>query len=119
MIALYTITAAIVKLEGLKAESTPGPWLVEEIPETGESRLIREFEFFGPQTVPLLESVASGGMLAQDANLIVVLQNTLDAQLAILRAAQDDYTQYGGKPSKFFANDVMLARAILGEATHD
>ena len=105
---------AIEKLTGQKAESTIGPWSVEEVPETGECCLIREFEFFGPQTAPLLEFVAPGGMGRADSDLIVTLHRTIDAQIAILRAAWDDYKQYGGKPSRFFANDVALARAING-----
>jgi len=45
---------------------------------------------------------------------IDVLYATIDAQLAILQAAADDFKQYGGKPSKFFENDLALARAING-----
>ena len=125
MTAIETIRAAIVKLEWLKAESTSGPWLVEEIPETGECRLIREFKFFvGPQ----IEVVAPGGMLAQDAKLIVTLHNTIDVQLAILHDALDDIarwldpdSEYGWEPQdgptpngQRFANMLALARAING-----
>ena len=94
MSAIETIHAAIVKLETLQASSTPGPWV------HGDRQ---------PATSVISE------MFDADATLIVTLHNTIDSQLSILRAAQDDYNRYGGKPSQFFANDVNLARAILGE----
>ena len=120
MTDLETIQAAIVKLEMLKAEGTSGPWTAMEYDSNP-----------GDQGVPIIGGGEIGSMEGHltaytmtlgseersviDAELIVTLHRTLDAQLAILRAAQDDYNQYGEKPSKFFANDVALARAILGE----
>ena len=109
MSALYTITAAIVKLTELKASAPGGPWRVGEsymdYPTLdGSDDHGREF---GNQFASI-DNIPAG-------RLIVTLHNTIDAQLAILRAAQDDYNQYGGKPSQFFANDINLARAILGE----
>ncbi|MDJ0323202.1 hypothetical protein QMG61_05420 [Cryobacterium sp. PH31-AA6] len=80
MNAVEKIEAAIERLEEMKAKSTPGPWAVEEIPETGECRLLREFEFFGHH----VEEITSGGSIREDADLIVTLHRTVDVQLVIL-----------------------------------
>ena len=97
------IEAAIVRLEELKEESTLGPWSIDEIPETGECRIIRDFEFFGPQH----EVVTGGGSHKIDAALIVTLHATIDAQLAIL-------TRFSEYPNLQLEEPVMaLADAIL------
>ena len=102
------IQAAIDKLAELRDNSTLAPWSVDEQPETGECRIIREFEFFGSQ----IEPVTNGGSQRADADLIVTLNHTIDAQLAILRHT-----------GKFYSGDlgiganrhvVELARAING-----
>lgn len=54
-------------LANWREETTAGPWSREEMPETGENRVIREFEFFGAQ----IEEVAPGGVHREDARLIV------------------------------------------------
>ena len=115
------IRAAIEKLTALKVEGTIGPWLVEEVPETGECCLIREFKFFGPQTVPLLEFVAPGGMTRADSDLIVTLHRTIDAQLAILQNDLKIHAGYqiAGRLPEWIvaverAGDLALARAING-----
>ena len=115
MTAIETIHAAIEKLEWLSAESTSVPWLVEEIPETGECRIISEFQVFDLQ-LGQLEAVAPGGMLHVDANLIVTLHNTIDAQLSILRAALVETDFVLSKAEKpYWHAAVALAREILWE----
>ena len=111
--AVDEIRAAIEKLTELKVEGTIGPWLVEEVPETGECCLIREFKFFGPQTAPLLEFVAPGGMSRADSDLIVTLHRTIDAQLAILNGALGDAEGSHDEPAAF-DSAVALARTING-----
>ena len=49
------------------------------------------------------------------SELIVTLHRTIDAQLAILKAAREDFAKFGRKPSEFFENDLALADAILGD----
>lgn len=113
MTAVEELRAAIVKLTELRDAAHDGPWSVEEIPETGECRLVREFEFFGPQ----IEVVAPGGMIRDDADLIVTLHRTIDAQLAILQEAATQLTDaYGGAQlgPEFYGNELALARAING-----
>ena len=97
------LEAAIAKLEQLKADGTLGPWNVDMIPETGECRVVRFFEFFGSH----LEEVTNGGSIQPDAELIVTLHRTIDAQLAILRAGLSD-----GAP---LHTELALADAILGD----
>jgi len=48
--------------------TTPRPWAVEEMPETGECRLVMADEDFD---APTIITVASGGMTRADAALIV------------------------------------------------
>ena len=45
---------------------TPGPWEVETMPETGESRVYRSHETTGEN----LEQVAPGGVMRADAEFI-------------------------------------------------
>ena len=111
MTVVERLEAAIAKLEQLKADGTLGPWNVDMIPETGECRVVRFFEFFGSH----LEEVTNGGSIQPDADLIVTLHRTIDAQLAILKAAREDFAKFGRKPSEFFDNDLALADAILGD----
>lgn len=106
---LARISAAIEKLERLKAESTEGPWEVETIPETGESRVTRHFEFFGPQS----ESVAPGMVTVADADLIVTLHRTIDCQLRLLREMKHLRETGEVGPGDLYVTDE-LASAILG-----
>jgi hypothetical protein len=50
--------ARLSEIRARAEETTDGPWTVEEMPETGECRIIREFEFFGDQ----IEEVVRGGL---------------------------------------------------------
>jgi hypothetical protein len=114
--ALEEITQAIDTLERLRADSTIGPWGVDTIPETGESHIIREFEFFGVQ----IEVVAPGGLEADDANLIVTLHRTIDAQLDLLRTASGFFGARitGPEAATLFAEHALqLARAVNEEAS--
>ena len=82
MTAAAELRAARTKLERLRRDATVGPWNFE-VEGTGESRVYRNYEFFGDQR----ELVAAGGMNSDDAELIVALHETIAAQLAILSAA--------------------------------
>ena len=120
MSAVETIQAAIEKLEMLRTKSTPRPWTAMEYDSNPGDRGV---PIIGGGEIGSMEghltaytmTLGSEEQSVIDAELIVTLHRTIDAQLALLRAAQDDYNQYGGKPSPFFANDVALAIAILGE----
>lgn len=105
MNAVETLGAAIHKLETLKAAGTEGEWWMNPI-ERGEV-FIEGDPAAGEYPLAEVHEHA-------DAELIVTLHRTIDAQLAILRAALDDFERYGSKPSKFFENDLALADAILG-----
>ena len=106
------IEAAIVRLEKLKANSTLGPWSIDEIPETGECRVIRYFEFFGWHH----EVVTGGGSDKDDADLIVTLHATIDAQLGLLEEALYQLTD-GTNGTGMLGNEhnliVRLADAII------
>lgn len=100
------IQAAIVRLERLKAHSTPGAWVVRGRTLHGTRR----------KTDPLLEPGMYAASLEQfintgDPELIVALHRTIDAQLGLLRAALVDYQPDGPKQAEIAA----LARAILGD----
>lgn len=77
----------MTNLENTKAlteDATDGPWEVETIPETGESRVLRRFEFFGEQ----IEIVAPGGMQREDAAFIVHARTALPALVAAVERVQ-------------------------------
>lgn len=113
------LEAAIARLEQLKAESTPGDWGVETIPETGESRVSSErdgFAFMAATTVTSFP--VPGGVTRVDAQLIVTLHRTIDAQLGILR---DALHVYGNPIPAFIGHEeqvlhwqLALADAVLG-----
>ena len=110
------IEAAIVRLEKLKANSTLGPWSIDEIPETGECRIIRDFEFFGPQH----EVVTGGGSHKIDAALIVTLHATIDAQLDWLSdqsARMKAEVGTIGTPEVHYRHALALADAIISGGT--
>ena len=100
MNAVERLGAAIAKLEQLKADGTLGPWSVDMIPETGECRVIRLFEFLGPH----IEEVTGGGSMQPDAELIITLHRTIDVLIETLLQSR------GGA----LATDLALADAILG-----
>ena len=122
MNAVETIQAAIEKLERLKAKSTPSPWTAMEYDSNP-----------GDQGVPIIGGGEIGSMEGHltaytmtlgseeqsviDAELIVVLHRTIDAQLVILRAEHEFADRYGWPPNPFQErlNVLALAVAILGE----
>lgn len=103
------LQAAIKKLEALKAESTPGPWLAwkKYDPLRGEVYGI-EWE--------AIDIIAVRSYNAADADLIATLHRTIDAQLPILRSALGDAEGSHDEPGAFELA-VGLADAILGAAS--
>ena len=102
------IEAAIVRLEELRAESAQGPWewrLYDGVRDS-KSRLVRVVEpedEYGYDRVELLAEYLTRG----NADLIVTLHSTINAQLAILNR----FSEY---PNRELEEPVMaLADAIL------
>ena len=95
------ISAAIEKLERLKAESTEGVWF--------ESNGIMGIE------TGMEDVVLDAGMSTYDADLIVTLHSTIDAQLELLRLALKYGELDASSGSRFIAGAVKLADAILGK----
>jgi hypothetical protein len=83
MNAAETIQEAIDKLTALRDDAAEGPWLgwVQYNPLRGQMYGVENSEG------PIADKVAS----REDAELIEVLHRTIDAQLAILRAAIEDH----------------------------
>ena len=114
------ISAAIEKLERLKAESTPGPWA--SVQDGQHATLVRrppksENAIHTPADIPLHWDGGYGydpTMEASDADLIVTLHRTIDAQLELLRLALKYGELDAGSGSRFIAGAVKLADAILG-----
>lgn len=116
-----TIQQAIDKLEALKAESMPGPWLIHRA-STG----IRGSQSYAWVVVddtagrfPLVEKANFGN--DGDLKLIVTLHRTIDAQLAILRFGLKrqeaiDWTRRLAvdKHREAASLELDLATAILG-----
>lgn len=114
-----TLTAAIDKLTRLRDESTPGPW---EHHRDSEQDL-----GFGPVMESLI-TVEDGcvldwgsGVREADAELIVTLHATIDAQLAILedtlRAFTDPDPIFGKYTEAVVYHQIRLAESILGGAS--
>lgn len=74
--------------KALTEDITEGPWEVETIPETGESRVLRRFEFFGEQ----IEIVAPGGMQREDAIFISHARTAVPALVAAVERVQALHT---------------------------
>ena len=126
MSAVETIQAAIERLETLRDKSTPRPWTAMEYDSNP-----------GDQGVPIIGGGEIGSMDGHltaytmtlgseeqsviDAELIVILHRTIDAQLEILQECRDFYanSQAIGMPdtemAEYYGNTVALAAAILGE----
>ena len=107
MTVVERLEGAIAKLEQLKADSLPGPWFITYERE----RWPRVWGNSDGQDADQVAKTHHRG----DADLIVTLHRTIDAQLAILKAAREDFAKFGRKPSEFFDNDLALADAILGD----
>lgn len=119
--AVETIQAAIEKLEEFKTESTPSPWTAMEYDDNP-----------GDQGVPIIGGGEAGSMKGHltaytmtlgneeqsvvDADLIVTLHRTIDAQLAILHHALTSVGVLAGWVT-VDNNAYRLAAAILGESS--
>ena len=103
MTAVERLGAAIAKLEQLKADSTPGPW----VGRTNILGIRRLMDSEGGVLAEMFDATDHGDESFENTDLIVTLHRTIDAQLAILRFAVDglyDLPEF-----------LMLADAILGD----
>jgi hypothetical protein len=126
------LTAAIEKLEALKADSTPGPWW--HWPEAGVIEIYSDWRdpartgsevVIAPRIRPRdgwgREATIYRDNYEPNAELIVTLHRTIDAQLAILRRALDVATPIDGQasydigPGSRVGQALALADAILGD----
>lgn len=115
--AVETIQAAIDRLEGLRAESTPPPWFLTYESAT-HPRIWGNLDEVGDAA----DHVATTARSRHDADIIVTLRRTIDAQLAILRfgikrqeAVDWTHRLAGDKHRESASLELDLARAILGE----
>ena len=111
MNAVERLGAAIAKLEQLKAEGTSSPW----VGRTNILGIRRLMDSEGGVLAEMFDATDHGDESFENTDLIVTLHRTIDAQLAILKAAREDCAKFGRKPSEFFENDLALADAILGD----
>ena len=110
MTPLARVEAAILRLETLKTESTPGPWQV----------VVTGGDHYHVFTYGEMERVASirtddgdnEAVREPDATLICLLQSTIDPMLELLQGAARYMAATGD-----YAHDVVLvlADAILGD----
>ncbi|GAA1788156.1 hypothetical protein [Agromyces lapidis] len=123
MNAVETLEAAITKLERIKSDSFPGPWA--HWPEAGDIEIMNE-SFSHVVVSKVRPRDGWRGPIYREnyepnAELIVTLHRTIDAQLAILR---DSYLIASSlPPSVAFPSTntpdiraLALARAILGDS---
>lgn len=104
MNAKEKLEAAITKLEDLKAASTPGPWDVAQHYSFDSDAIS-----YGGDAPGVFATFSEA--IEEDAELIVTLHRTIDAQLAILLSC----THLRGFPATPTERDVLaLADAILG-----
>lgn len=109
MNAAETIQAAIDKLNQQRAAAMQGPWRGKVL------------NYWGSPTPGVWAEAdrdyVGYSMNQEDADLLVTLHATIDAQLAILQRSLDWYAEeamaYIGK------EDLALAKAILGEQATD
>jgi len=122
MNAAETIQAAIDRLAYLNAATAPGPWSLgaPEFPwsswDEGDVPVVVNVEQLFSDRPAFLHHPGSfaesdGGFDRLDADLIVTLHRTIDAQLAILRAQLHIWEG----SIAYRAAVLDLARAILGE----
>jgi hypothetical protein len=114
MNAEETIQKAIDKLHQLRDETTPGPWLRRYVIGDPNWPVIISDDI-GEVVNTTIETFTT----KMDADLIVTLHATIDAQIAILDAAREQYagserTASHDEPAASWMA-VHLARAILGE----
>ena len=110
-----TLTAAIARLEQLKADSTPNEWIDTYNEEEDEFRIWSAYS----DTSWVMESLVSSGGREQDNALIVTLHRTIDAQIAILDNALSNQrwhdNNFVGVRDTIEDDCLALAHAILGE----
>ena len=116
MNAVERLQAAIEKLEALKAGASGGPWVIAPPRDVEfESRCIWGAKDHGDG-----EGLCLADAESADADLIVTLHRTIDAQLAILRNVVEvsEYVGLGkeGERIAMIQNALDLADAILGGA---
>ena len=117
MTAAQEIQAAIEKLTTLKEQSTPGPWGWDS------QGIVQSFDIsvqVGKHEWERIGVVAPEHVRDADAELIITLHRTIDAQLEILRLHLDSLTNpdYDHEEDEDFERDYSdildLARAING-----
>lgn len=127
MTALEEIQQAIGTLERLKAGSTPGKWFVGD----ANGAMPREYGALWVVTNEETSTVRSDGEAPEDwlceihcgtredAELIVTLHRTIDAQITLLRREHEFALKFGWPAQPFPERlDVLaLARAINGSAS--
>ena len=112
MTPVERVEAAILRLETLQADSTPGPWKKEESPcMNGAFDVLSVFGYVSYGDVGALENET-------DADLIATLHSTVDPMLAILRDTLDLFRDpiliFMGREEQVFAAQLALADSILG-----
>jgi hypothetical protein len=109
MNAAEKIQAAIERLEELRDAATDGPWFVTHERSTWP-------RVWGNNDGDDADAVASTESGTSNAQLIVTLHRTIDAQLAVLTRAYNDIVRethrYGGNGA--LGPAVALAEAICG-----
>lgn len=113
---LARISAAIEKLERLKAESTPGPWGVESMKFGSEMGDYVGAWIPGVAEIAVTEHEGDTPPLdPDDADIIVTLHRTIDAQLDVLNAIEW-WVRHNkvGEENAAVCNVLKLADAILG-----
>ena len=113
MNAVERLTAAIEKLEALKAEAFAGPW---EALGSGVEHGDHWYVLSGRESI-LYISANDGSdeeFRQPTAELIVTLHRTIDAQLAILRWSLNEIEYENGEVVYYDEHTVALADAILG-----
>lgn len=110
MKAVEKLEAAIAKLKGLRDTSSGGTWKLRRLSLTGGSIEID----------PARQIVEPWSVDLEDAELIVTLHGTIDAQLGILRTAANYFVEDPLRPRAVYSwvsDAIRLAEAIVGEAT--
>lgn len=112
MTAIEEIRQAITTLERLKAESTPGPWNVDQ----NEPAIWTSGDSVEGGTICYINSDQQTGDHRPygDAELIVTLHRTIDAQLAILQHALEEYNPRDDAQGYIVDDGLELAHAING-----
>ena len=113
MTAVEEIQAAIEKLTAQRDESTPGPWAVDDADKCSVYTIDGGATILQPEDwYPRGDNRPAG-----NAQLVLTLHRTIDAQLAILREPLAVYEKWnidGDTELEKFPHAYALARAING-----